>query len=367
MFPIISFRVDSTNEERAKWLTSIGIGEIRNANFGICKSCKQQQPLTEQDMINTYFQHSCTDDWPKTSLNKKNLVTKRFFEFDYVKLLSKIKDVLTVFENVIFSEDFGCWLASSQGKQVPIFILGIPQPVSYLSDVFRNKSQSVIIYLEDSQIQSIKTIFSENNFVKIDDLITDPQTIITKTNAIARTFTPNEAIECSRIIRYMQEKVELKTFEDIFCNWFNSLGSKKTELESFLEHLKMDQNNPAGAKYVPTGGNYPSDFENIVLSDYFNQALLVHQTKSYEIKAYAETTNFTRKKFDDKILSNKGNKLLFLVSSNKVDPGVWKEIFEYRKNQGSWQHIVLDFDLIVCLVLGSASLDYFKQEADKRR
>jgi hypothetical protein len=110
---------------------------------------------------------------------------------------------------------------------------------------------------------------------------------------------------------------------------------------------------------VPSGGNYPSDFENIILWDYFNQALMTGTDKSYEIKAFAPSTIFNYELLDHKVRTNRLRRLLFLVTNNTVHYSAWTEIFKIYGEQKYWHYIIMDLDLIILLAIGTSTESYF--------
>lgn len=307
-----------------------------------CKSCGTPHLVVPADLPQKFPCTGC----PRNVVAKlSNLTEICTYPLRWRVIKNRVKKC---FENAgleISSRDDE-FVVEYDGKLLPITFLENSETTELLDAM---SSSRIVIFIRDDILTSWTDPFARAGTISLMELLDSPTEDLQRfVRGLVTDYQSSERLRLiAKLSSYHIEKTP-EDFETEVARLFNSMREYESELRSMFDYLRRNQHNPKGKKFVHLGGNNPIDVAEIQLIEYFGEALgRENPFAGIELKSFADTLPY--EKFSDKIRTNRGRDLCFVVN-NTCAGNVWADVQEYRRNRGCYEVVVIDRDLLVMLL-----------------
>jgi transcription elongation factor Elf1 len=328
-------------------LESAGILTLNQDKWLNCRKCGTA------NMVDKNFElekvSTCTNCGKTIQLSRNTLTRRAVSSINYQKIMEVcgeklIKDVGK--ENCVFDRDQRIWLCSRNGKRIPVFISQISSYNQHTSE--QSDFSWLCIVLDWEKEKGIVNYYNELHFVRIEDIIDDRIGLDDVIDRLTTSFAPSVTLELSRRFDSYLSSISPSEFEKNFVDQFlNGLKEKVDLLKRFFDFLSSRRNTIINAKVILIGGPANPDFALINLLEYLQEGL--KPDKIGEAKRYCRS-EFTVSDFGTAQAHAVGEDTVCIVSTNRIQPEVWRLILETKNKEGYFKHVVIEKDTIVLLM-----------------
>ncbi len=245
-----------------------------------------------------------------------------------------------------------CWFYTLGDKTVPIILSDVS---SY--NQFINNSPDLCwfcIIIDWEANKSIMNYYNKLNFVKLEDILEHRANLQDQLALISSEFRTNSTIEIENKFDECIKPISGTKFESDFVNTlWRAIKEKTAELERYLRFLSTYKNTITNAKVVFMGYAANPDFATLDLYDYLQEALKpnkIGEAKRYYNPKAKQGTTFTWSNYSDALNHAFEADALFVLSTNKIAPTVWKRVVEKRKIKGYFKDVIVDKDMLLLLI-----------------
>lgn len=345
------YSVWSTETERVselKRLESQGILNLKLDEWQTCRKCKTPNILDEnfrREKVST-----CTNCGRTIQLSRD--VSKRYTvsNLNHREILKICEEKLT---NALgkascsYDKDQRIWICSQGNRKIPVFVSEISSYNQYLIE--QTDSGWLCIVLDWEKEKGILNYYNRIHFTRFEDVLGDKIGLKQVIDELTTSFTPNVTVELKQEFEHLVSSLSPSEFEKQFIEKFlNGIRERADLLKSFFNFLSIRKNTIANSKIVLMGGPANPDFAMINLLEYLQEGL--RPEKIGEAKRYLRSTAFTVSAFGTAQAHAIGADTVFILSTNKIQPEVWRLILETKNKEGYFKHVIIDKDTILLLI-----------------
>jgi hypothetical protein len=345
------YSVGSTEPERTKELKrleSLGILSLRKEEWQNCRKC--HTPNFVDENFRREKSSTCSN-CGKIIQYSKNVTTRHTVSsVNYEKIVEICGQKLTTVvgkANCFYDKDQRIWVCSHNNKRIPVFVSQISSYNQYVSG--GQESSWLCILIDWEKEQGIVDYYNQLHFMKFEDVLDDKINLAEKIAGVATEFAPNFAVELAHKFDSLVAPMKPSDFEKRFIDQFiNGIREKADVLKSFFSFLSARKNTIVNSKVILIGGPANPDFAMIDLLEYLQEGL--RPDKIGEAKRYFRSTQFTVEDFGKAQAHAIGSDTISIVSTNKIQPEVWRLILETRNKETYFKHVIIEKDTILLLI-----------------
>jgi len=284
----------------------------------------------------------------KTLFIKQKKTRRRIIRLNYQEIIRLISNKLEEAfgkQHITFDKYTRVWKIKTDGSQIAVLI----QDLSSASSLLLSPDEPFLcVYLEGDKLPLSSDITSGWRFVYLCDTLLDNKIQLrSRANALDYNKTARYSQLESKFDSYLK-KITYTQFEKEFVPAFiEGIKEKNPDLERLYLRLETASATFINAKPVMIGGPAQSDFYLINLLEYLKAGL--RPEKFGEAKRYY-TTKFTFGDYSTAIGHSNDKDVLFIVSTNNIQPEVWAKVAERRSIENRYKHVLLDADVILFLI-----------------
>lgn len=347
----MGYNVWSTEAERVgklKALESQGILNLEKDEWQTCRKCKTQNIIDEKfkfEKIST-----CSNCGKTINLSKNVLTRYTVSSINYKNVVricdGKLKKAIGK-ENCVYDKEQRTWICSLNGRKVPVFISEISSYNQYVNE--RADSNWLCILLDWEKEKGVINHYNQLHFVKIEDILEDKLELDKILKELVLSFDPNVTVVLTQQFDSFIKSVSPTKFEKAFIDSFlNGIRERADLLKDFFSFLSSRKKTIVNSKVVLIGGPANPDFVMINLLEYLQEGL--RPDKVGEVKRYYRSTTFSVNEFGVAQAHALGADTVSIVSTNKIQPEVWRLVWETRKKEGYFKHVIFERDTIILLI-----------------
>jgi hypothetical protein len=249
--------------------------------------------------------------------------------------------------NCLYDKDQRNWICSYNQKKVPIFASQISSYNQYVAE--SQESSWLCILIDWEKERRIVNHYNRIHFMKFEDILYDRTDLGEAIVEVATDFALNPALGLADRFDTFVKSMKPTDFERRFIDQFINGVREKTELlKRFLNFLSARKNTIVNSKVILIGGPGNPDFATIDLLDYLQEGL--KPSKIGEAKRYCRSTQFTVDDFGKAQAHAIGSDTVSIVSTNKIQPEVWRLVLATRDKEGYFKHVIIEKDTILLLM-----------------
>ena len=347
----IGYRVDLNDNEGCNELQkikSLGIIELEQEEYQICRKCNAQT------LIDSIFRNEksskCSGCGKTIQLSNNRITSNKINKINYsaIKKICEEKIVNAVGkENCEYDTDRRMWICKYNGKVFPIFTSQFSSYNMFI--VGQNETDWLCIMLDPDMLSGNINYYNEYNFVRFENLLNDDFDLKNILDALSASYTPNSFFELDQKFDSFIKSIKPTDFEKKFIDDFlEELQAKQQQLKTFFNFLSSRRSTIINSKIVKLGGAGNPDFISIDLLEYLQECM--KPNKIGEAKRYYRSTSFTVDDFGVAILHAHESDTLSIISTNKIQPEVWKTVMDTRQIKNYYKHTIMDKDTILLLI-----------------
>jgi ribosomal protein L40E len=347
----LGYSVDANDTERYRELQilkELGIIEISEEVYQVCRKCNART-LIDPTFLRERSS-KCSGCEKTIQITKNQIISFRINGINYpvVKKIceERIASVIGK-ENCKYDVDRRMWVCKHNGKAIPIFVSHFSSYNAFI--LGQNEEDWLCIMLDPDMLSGNIHHYNEYNFIKFVDLLKDNIELKSTIDALSSSYTPNSFFELDQKFDSFIKSINPTDFEKRFIDDFlGELQAKQQQLKTFFNYLSSRRSTIINSKIVKLGGAGNPDFISIDLLEYLQECL--KPNKIGEAKRYYRTTSFAVKDFAVATLHAHDSDTLSIVSTNKIQPEVWKTIIDMRQINKYYKHTIMDKDIILLLI-----------------
>lgn len=355
------FSVSSSEPERVselKGLESLGIIKLKQEEWQICKKCGACNLIDNN--FRTEKSAICINCGKIIELSKH--VEKRYTieTLDYRKIQKICQEALTGAigeENRKYEKDQRVWTCNCDGKSIPVFISSFSSYNPYLGQ--QSDFSWLCILLDWEKEKGNVNYYNKVHFARFEDILYNKDKLRENLKGLTTSFVPNPAFELRQKFDSFIASIkptDFERFEKEFVDDFIKGIQEKIELlKTFFNFLSFRKNTIANSKVVLVGGPGNPDFVSLNLMEYLQECL--RPEKIGEAKRYFRATSFTVEDFGKVLVHAKGGDTISIISTNRIQPEVWRSVIDSRTKENHYKHVLIEKDTIL-LLMSVLKLDY---------
>jgi hypothetical protein len=344
------YSVWSTETERVKELRrleSIGILELKQDRWQHCKKCNT--PNIVDGTFSREGISTCSGCGKTIRLSENATWCYTVNMVNHKKILQICGNELVLAlgkSNCLFDKKQRCWICSHKGKDIPVFISEISSYNQYINE--QTDSCWLCLLLDWEKDKGIINYYNRLHFIKIEDVFERTARLFDAIDQIAASFDNNVAVELSRRFDTFISSISPTRFEREFIDQFlNELRNKAALIGRYLNLLSARKDTIINSKVISIGGPANPDFAVINLLEYLQQAL--KPDKIGEAKRYL-SSKFTFTDFAVALAHASESDTICIVSTNDIQPEVWRHVLETRNEARYFKHVIMEKDTILLLI-----------------
>lgn len=345
------YNVWSTESERVKELKKLESQEIlslKQDDWQTCRKCKTQNIIDEKFRLEKVS--TCSNCGRTITLRRTALIRYTVSGLNYQNIITicdkKLTEALGT-ANCTYDKDRRIWICSCDNKKIPVFISQVSSFNQYLGE--QTDSGWLCVLLDWEAEKGILNYYNQVHFVRIEDILNDRIKLDETINVLATSFTASVPVELAQKFDTVIGSMRPSEFEKKFVDRFLSgIRERVGSLQSFFNFLSTRKNTITNSKVILIGGPTNPDFAVINLLDYLQEGL--RPDKIGEAKRYFRSTSFTVSDFGTAQAHAIGADTVSIVSTNRIQPGVWRLILETRNKEGYFKHVLMEKDTILLLI-----------------
>lgn len=343
--------VDSKEEDRVnilKEFESKGIISLEEKCTQICKTC--YHPNTVDKKFSVKKRALCANCGKNILLSQKVKSNYKITKINY-KGIIKICDTILKEQlgknNCSYNKQQRSWICSFDGQKIPVFI---PEVSSYNYYVSNNSNSAWIAILIDWETwKKVITYYNGYHFIKLEDVLQNRINFQITLNNVTTQFSPNINVSLAQQFETYLHSITPAIFEKEFVDrFFEAIKAKSGLLTEFLNSLTSRKKTILNCKVVKIGGPGTPDFIVFNLLEYLEEAF--KPDKVGEVKRFYTDTQFTVSDFGKAAMHAVEEDTVSIVSTNNIQPEVWRLIWDIRRKLGYYKHIILERDTILLLI-----------------
>jgi hypothetical protein len=250
-------------------------------------------------------------------------------------------------DNCAYDRDQRIWICSKNNRKIPVFVSEVSSYNQYLSG--QPDSGWLCIVLDWEKEKGILNYYNKIHFTKFEDVLEDKIDLSEVVGELTTSFTLNVTLEHKQEFEYLVSSISPSEFEKQFIEKFlKGIQEKADLLKEFFNFLCIRKNTITNSKIVLMGGPANPDFAMIDLLEYLQEGL--KPEKIGEAKRFLGSTTFTVSDFGTAQAHAIGADTVFILSTNKIQPEVWRLILETRNKERYFKHVIIDKDTILLLI-----------------
>lgn len=351
------YSVGTTEPERVeelKRLESLGILSLKQEEWQTCKKCHTPNLIDES--FRREKSSTCTNCCKIIQYSEKATTHHTVNSVNYRKIAEicgqKLAKVVGI-ANCLYDKDQRIWICSHNGKRIPIFVSQFSSYNQYFGG--DQESSWLCILVDWEKEQGIVNHYNQLHFLKFEDILYDRINLAEKIAGVATEFAPNFAVELSYRFDSFIKPMKPSEFEKFIDQFINGIREKADVLKNFFAFLSARKNTIVNSKVILIGGPGNPDFALIDLLEYLQEGL--RPDKIGEVKRYFRSTQFTVEDFGKAQAHAIGSDTISIISTNKIQPEVWRLILETRNKEKYFKHVVIEKSTIL-LLISVLKLDY---------
>ncbi|MCL4518035.1 MAG: hypothetical protein M1587_02430 [Thaumarchaeota archaeon] len=333
-------------------LSELGIVKLRDEEWQICKNCSSEKKFDER--FRRDGRSSCST-CGKTIIASEDKVRKKILVDSVdnrriVRICDKALKTAFGAPNCYFDRHQNSWMLTVEYKEVPFVISGISSSLQYYDA--KGESAWLCCLLNWEEESNILNYYNQIHFIRFDDVLDEnTEEIRGRAKGLALSYEPNEAVEIAKKFdKYIKSipKGQFAKFERDFVDSFLSrLKSEIQRLNNFFQFLSLRKQTIVNSKIIFLGGPSNPDFISLNLLDYLSEGL--RPNRAGEVKRYFGT-KFTFSHFSVATKHGLDSDTLCIVSTDNVQPEVWRNIWETFLIRKYFKDVLLDRSLIILLL-----------------
>jgi hypothetical protein len=352
------YSVSSKEPERVKELRkleSFRVLDLKKEEWQTCRKCHTPNLVDEnfrREKSSTctncgkiiHYSKNAVSHYTVSRINHKNIVkicgqelTKAFGE-----------------SNCTYNKDQRTWVCSYKNRKVPVFISRISSFNQYFSE--GPESSWLCVLTDWEKEHGIINYYNQLHFIRFEDILYDKIKLDEMIAGVATEFAPNPTVELDHKFDSFVSSSSPADFEKEFVDQFiNGIREKANVLKAFFSFLSARKNTIVNSKVILMGGPANPDFATINLLEYLQEGL--KPDKIGEAKRYFRSTQFTVEDFGKAQAHALGSDTVSVISTNKIQPEVWRLIIENRNKEKYYKHVVIEKDTML-LLISVLKMDY---------
>jgi hypothetical protein len=332
--------------ERLKELESKGIIIVKETFSQICRKCGHPNSVDEKFKRE---KRSLCNNCGKTILLSNPLSCYTISDINYKNIIricnENLKQTLGE-DSCTFDKQQRIWICSVDNQNIPVFISEVSSYNQYLGD--STNSAWLCILLDWKKEKGNIHYYNELHFVKLEDILNETTNLGEALKDLVAKFNPNVAIELNQRFDSCISSISPTVFEKEFIdNFLNAIRERSDLLKDFLNYLSNRRKTILNSKVVTIGGAGNPDFIIINLLEYLQEGL--SPDKVGEAKRYCKS-RFDIGLFGKAQAHALGEDTVSIVSTNNIQPEVWKLVWDTYKKEGRFKHVLLEKATLLLLI-----------------
>lgn len=347
--------IESDRVKELKKLESLEILSLRKEEWQTCKKCFTPNFVDEN--FRRERSSTCMNCGKIIQYSKNTVMHYTVSSVNYRKIVDICGQKLTQAvgkAKCLYDKDQRSWVCSYNKKRTPVFISQISSYNQYVGG--KQESGWLCILVDWEKEQGIVDHYTQLHFVKFEDVLYDKINLAETIVGLTTEFVPNFAVELTHKFDSLISSMNPSDFEKKFVDHLiNGIREKADVLKRFFSFLSARKNTIVNSKIILIGGPANPDFTMIDLLEYLQEGL--RPDKIGEAKRYFRSTQFTVEDFGKAQAHAIGSDTISIVSTNKIQPEVWRLILETRNKETYFKHVIIEKDTIL-LLISALKLDY---------